>query len=92
MSKFLDEEKLKCTHAFIQYKGTDICMDFYCECGKHLHFDGYFAYFIQCGYCGETYEMPPYLVPRKISKEMASKEILVVLKNEEDEEDCDWRD
>lgn len=23
--------------AFVQYKGTDICMDFWCECGTHGH-------------------------------------------------------
>ena len=32
---------------FIQWKGTDLCMDFYCpECGDHSHFDGEFAYSI----------------------------------------------
>lgn len=27
-------------YAFIQWKGTDVCMDFHCECGAHCHFDG----------------------------------------------------
>lgn len=45
-------------HAFIQWKGTDVCLDFYCVCGAGGHFDGYFAYYIQCGECGKVYETP----------------------------------
>ena len=29
---------------FIQWKGTDVCMDFHCKCGAHLHIDGMFVY------------------------------------------------
>lgn len=24
---------------FIQWKGTDVCMDVYCKCGYHSHID-----------------------------------------------------
>lgn len=51
-------------HAFIQWKGTDVCLDFYCECGEVGHFDGYFAYELKCPTCGVIWEMPHYLVPR----------------------------
>lgn len=44
--------------AHIQYKGTHICMDIRCECGEHTHFDGDFAYSIECGKCGMKYDMP----------------------------------
>lgn len=40
---------------FIQWKGTDVCMDFHCECGHHNHYDGYFAYVIKCRDCGNLY-------------------------------------
>lgn len=40
---------------FIQWKGTDVCMDFYCDCGWHNHYDGYFAYEVECGQCGEVF-------------------------------------
>lgn len=44
---------------FIQYKGTDLCMDFYCpDCGEHSHFDGMFAYAVKCGACGAEFKMP----------------------------------
>ena len=44
--------------AFIQWKGTDACLDVYCTCGEQFHFDGYFAYELTCGRCGQTYELP----------------------------------
>ena len=44
--------------AFIQWKGTDACLDLYCTCGEQFHFDGYFAYELTCGHCGQTYELP----------------------------------
>lgn len=52
-------------HAFVQYKGTDICMDFHCECGAQCHFDGDFAYVVQCPHCKAKWEMPPILYPRR---------------------------
>lgn len=42
----------------IQWKGTDVCFDFRCECGKDGHYDGYFCWAIQCPYCGARYDMP----------------------------------
>jgi uncharacterized protein (DUF983 family) len=40
---------------FIQWKGTDVCMDFHCECGHHNHYDGYFMYEVECEKCGNKY-------------------------------------
>lgn len=53
-------------HAFIQWKGTDVCMDFYCECDAHCHFDGGFAYTVKCPHCGTVWQMPFNLFPRKV--------------------------
>jgi hypothetical protein len=44
--------------AFVQWKNTDACLDLYCACGEQFHFDGYFAYELTCGHCGQTYELP----------------------------------
>jgi hypothetical protein len=49
--------------AFIQWKGTDACLDLYCTCGEQFHFDGYFACELTCGYCGQTWELPHKLLP-----------------------------
>jgi hypothetical protein len=42
---------------FIQWKGTHVCLDFYCPCGHSGHLDADFAYFVRCPKCGTIYEM-----------------------------------
>lgn len=59
------------THAFIQWKGTDVCMDFTCDCGAEGHFDGAFAYVVKCPGCGQEWEMPMILFPRKSQRDPA---------------------
>ena len=54
--------------AFIQWKNTDICMDFFCECGAQHHYDGFFAYAISCPDCGAIYEMDYLVKPRRVEK------------------------
>jgi hypothetical protein len=51
-------------YVFIQWKGTDACLDFHCRCGAFLHFDGDFAYNLRCT-CGIVWEMPYFLIPRE---------------------------
>jgi len=46
---------------WIQWKGTDVCMDVYCKCGAHLHFDTDFLYAIECGNCGTFYRVDPHV-------------------------------
>lgn len=53
---------------FVQWKGTDLCMDFQCpECSAQAHFDGLFAYAIQCPGCGAYFEMPTNLPLTRVS-------------------------
>ena len=69
MSKFIEEsDGIENPYAFIQWKGTDVCMDFHCECGAHCHFDGYFAYTVKCPHCETIWEMPTFIVPRRPGK------------------------
>lgn len=42
-------------HGWMQWKGTDVCMDVYCKCGSHLHFDDFFCYHVKCLDCGTVY-------------------------------------
>lgn len=51
--------------AYIQWKGTDLCMDFHCECGAFCHLDSAFAYTVQCPKCQTIWEMPCVIYPRK---------------------------
>jgi hypothetical protein len=55
------------TNMFIQYKGTDLCADLWCECGKHLHVDDYFAYAVQCPSCKAIYELPQLVTAVKVA-------------------------
>ena len=42
-------------HGWIQWKGTDVCMDVHCVCGVHSHVDADFLYNVQCPSCGRVY-------------------------------------
>ena len=42
--------------ANIQWKGTDICMDFTCKCGSIVHCCGMFAFNVRCPVCKSLYE------------------------------------
>jgi len=51
---------------FIQWKGTDVCLDFYCPCGTHGHFDGMFAYAVRCPHCNAIYEMGTQVIAKRV--------------------------
>lgn len=40
---------------WIQWKGSDICMDVWCKCGNQGHIDADFCYFVECQECGTIY-------------------------------------
>lgn len=50
---------------WIQWKGTDVCMDVHCACGAFLHIDASFAYYIRCPHCDQLYRCGEFvqLVP-----------------------------
>lgn len=52
-------------HAWIQWKGTNVCADIHCDCGHHSHIDEDFAYYVRCPKCHLVYAMGAYvkLVP-----------------------------
>ena len=54
-------------YAFVQWKGTNVCMDFQCECGANCHFDGFFAYTVECPHCHLVYRMPSNVFPKKMT-------------------------
>jgi hypothetical protein len=53
---------------FIQWKGTDICIDFHCQCGALGHFDGGFAYALRCPNCNSIYELGTQVLARKVEQ------------------------
>lgn len=42
-------------HGWIQWKGTDVCIDLHCKCGHLGHVDCDFFYSYQCPECGTKY-------------------------------------
>ena len=54
---------------FIQWKGTDVCLDFICECGFHGHIDDSFVYYVECSKCGNVYQMGTQVIAKKVTKE-----------------------
>ena len=84
MSGFINDTDIALeSHAFVQWKGTDLCMDFLCVCGAKCHFDGYFANLVECPHCARQWEMPCYLLPR-ISSEAKTGFIPKVMEVDED--------
>jgi len=52
--------------AFIQWKGTEACLDWGCPCRPEeewytAHFDGFFADVLRCPHCGRVYTLPSHL-------------------------------
>ena len=51
---------------FVQYKGTDLCMDWSCSCTPpsqdfKFHIDAYFAGVLKCPDCGAVWQLPQAL-------------------------------
>jgi hypothetical protein len=51
----LQDQREGLPHGWIQWKGTDVCMDVHCKCGAHTHVDDSSTYYIKCPACGTTY-------------------------------------
>jgi hypothetical protein len=51
----VDHTDAPAEHGWIQWKGTDVCIDLHCECGELGHFDGEHLYFWRCGKCKKAY-------------------------------------
>lgn len=84
----LDGE-IKETHAFVQWKGTDVCMDFWCDCGAQCHFDGYFAYAVRCPHCKTIWQMPSHLFPRRTDERTYPGHVQMAKDLEPDEDHSD---
>lgn len=59
-------------HAWIQWKGTGVCMDVWCSCGVMTHVDAEFAYYVECGACGKYWAMCANVRMIEVSKEETS--------------------
>lgn len=55
------EQYDKSPRGFIQWKGTEACVDYTCECGETFHEDGDFLYEVTCPSCGSRYICSPFI-------------------------------
>lgn len=53
---------------FIQWKGTDVCLDFRCPCGGGGHLDGYGAYSVRCPDCGRAFDLGQQVLARETDR------------------------
>ena len=53
---------------FLQWKGTDVCLDFDCRCGASGHLDGYFAYAVRCTSCGTIYQLGTQVIAKAVAE------------------------
>ena len=68
----IQDTKVGEPHGWIQWKGTNVCMDVYCECGTHFHIDAYFAYHVKCPKCGAVYMCNGHIELIKLDNEPES--------------------
>jgi hypothetical protein len=70
---------------WIQWKGTEVCMDIHCKCGKMTHIDADFAYNVKCVYCGRIYACDPYVKLTELDA-IPTTNIVTTTKNESDDD------
>lgn len=44
-------------YGLVQWKGTDVCIDVHCACGRHEHVDAQFMHAFRCPGCGALYAL-----------------------------------
>lgn len=56
-------------HGWIQWKGTNVCMDIHCKCGHHGHIDADFFYGYECPACHTKYAVGQNVKLIQLNKE-----------------------
>lgn len=59
-------------HIWVQWKGTNVCCDIYCDCGEQSHHDGDFFYFFKCPGCGQVWETGTHVAIYKVTDNRAA--------------------
>lgn len=61
-------------HGWIQWKGTDVCIDIHCKCGEISHYDGEFMYHVKCPECKTIYEASGFVKLIEVPEEAFNDE------------------
>lgn len=68
--KHTDEQaRLERPFGWIQWKGTNVCIDLHCECGAHGHVDAEFLYFVRCEDRETAEQMATHLLEPRVPKQ-----------------------
>lgn len=62
---------------FIQWKGTEVCMDFRCPCGADGHIDAGFAYFVKCPQCSVVWEMGTQVIVKRAADQSDDRAVVL---------------
>ncbi len=60
-------------YGWIQWKGTDACVDLHCACGAHGHVDAEFFYHYKCTACGRRYALGCHVPLIELTDEQATR-------------------
>ena len=63
-------------YAFLQWKGTQVCMDLYCVCGEQWHLDEDFTYAVRCPHCRRVFKVEPYVRIHEVPEDEVHSEII----------------
>jgi hypothetical protein len=74
-------------HGWVQWKGTNVCMDVHCECGCHSHIDDEFVYNVKCPKCGRVYHVNGHVELVLLTEAEVKEENPHVIKEPQDSDD-----
>jgi len=74
-------------HGWVQWKGTNVCMDIHCRCGHHGHVDADFFYAYRCPKCGATYAVGQVVKLIPLTEEQAARFWHQPVTDEDDEDE-----
>ena len=60
------------SYGWIQWKGTEVCIDLHCVCGHMGHVDDSFFYFYQCPNCNARYAVGQNVVLIPLTEEQST--------------------
>jgi hypothetical protein len=60
----------KDSYGWIQWNGTNVCMDIHCICGHFGHFDGDFFYYFECPKCKRKFAVGSNIKMIELSPEL----------------------
>jgi hypothetical protein len=63
-------KKTKCS---LQWKGTEACLDLWCDCGMYTHWDDSFMSQVQCPACEQVWELNPEIAVTPCSEPSAPR-------------------